>query len=285
MAKKDIYKIDNYFITWGYILFFVSSISMALDPFLWNEVSIRSVASNGAYNYTFESKDGRSLAQIEQEKGPGFTVEERSFPYIRTFLAINGMLLLIVGYTYRGREKKIIAMWNAIERTGEARVGDLSLNLGLPREFILKHLKDINVQTQGAYSYDSRTDKIVNNRLLTEFLVLVDCVSCGNKINQKVSLDLSNPPRCNYCGTGVPADHLNKLKHEVLLSIQATPAPATSEFSVGIFILLLVLFWPAAVIYVIKKKVMGPGGVVANATAESGQQFADALNALKQNRS
>jgi hypothetical protein len=281
MAKKDIYKIDNYFITLGYIFFFLGSIGM-LDPFLWYEVSIRSTGPDGTNAYTYEDKNGRTLDQIEREKGPGFTAEERSFPYVRTFMLVNGILLLIVGYTYRKREKKIISLWNALEKTGEARVGELILSLGLPREFILKHIKDINAQNRGAFTYDSKSDKIINDRLLTEFLVLVDCVSCGNKINQKVTLDLSNPPRCTYCGTGVSADHLNKLKHEVVLSIQSTPTPVTSDFNVAIFIALLIFFWPGAVIYVIKKKVMGPGGLAAQAA--SSQQIAQALNALKQNQ-
>jgi hypothetical protein len=282
MAKKDIYKIDNYFITLGYIFFFLGSLTMALDPFLWNEISTATTTGNTT-NYDFENKNGRTLEQIQQEKGAGVVVEERSFPYVRTIMAVNGLLLLIVGYSYRNRENKIISIWNAVEKSGEARVGDLTLSLGLTRDFILKHIKDINAQNQGAFTYDSRSDKLINNRLLSEFLVMVDCVSCGTKINQKVSLDLSNPPRCSYCGTGVPADHLNKLKQDVIVSIQSTATPVTNDFNVAIFIALLIFFWPGAVFYVIKKKVMGPGGLAAQAA--SSQQLAQALNALKQNRS
>jgi hypothetical protein len=268
MAKKDIYKIDNYFITLGYIFFFLGSISMALDPFLWNEISTATTNGNTT-NYDFENKNGRTLEQIQQEKGAGVVVEERSFPYVRTIMAVNGLLLLIVGYTYRRRENKIISIWNAVEKSGEARVGDLTLSLGLTRDFILKHIKDINAQNQGAFTYDSRSDKLINNRLLSEFLVMVDCVSCGTKINQKVSLDLSNPPRCSYCGTGVPTDQLNKLKQEVVLSIQSTPASVSSDFNVAIFIALLIFFWPGAVFYVIKKKVMVSGGIASKENISS----------------
>lgn len=255
MAKKDIYKIDNYFIAWGYVLLLVGGLGMLVDPFLWNEISVRSGTPDHA-EYTFESKNGRTLAEIQKEKGSQYVIEERSFPWVRSFMTVNGVLLLIIGYNFRSREKKIISIWNALENAGEARVADLSINLGLPREFILKHLKDINTQTSGAFTYDSRSDKIVNSRLLTEFLVMVDCVSCGTKINQKVSLDLSNPPRCSYCGTGVPADHLNKLKQEVILSLKSAPVQTGGDFNVAIFIALLVFFWPGAIIYVIKKKVM-----------------------------
>jgi len=118
----------------------------------------------------------------------------------------------------------------------------------------VKHLKDINAQQQAAYTYDSRSDKIINNRLLTEFLVAVDCTSCGHKINQKVSLDLSNPPRCQYCGTGVSVDFLNKMKQDVVMAMQTPVAEQGGDFSVGVFIALLVFFWPAAIVYLIVKK-------------------------------
>jgi hypothetical protein len=255
MAQKDIYKIDNYFITIGWILVVVGALFMALDFSLWNEVTISETKGNGTHYY-FEAKNGRTLDQIKQEKGEGFEVEERSFPIVRVVIAVNGIILLLIGYTYRSREKKIISVWRALEQMGEAKVVDLSMMLGLPREFIIKHLKDINAQHQTIFSYDMRSDKIINSKLMSEFLVLVDCISCGNKINQKVSLDLSNPPRCQYCGTGVPADDLNKLKQEVLLTMQQVipVPPGKGEFSTPLFIVLLIVFWPAAVAYVIVKK-------------------------------
>jgi len=253
MARKDIYKIDNYFITIGYVLLIVGGLSMALDPFLWNEVSIREGTQQQA-SYKFENKNGRTLEQIRKEKGDRYWVEERSFPLIRTIMAANGLILLLIGSAYRSREKKIISVWRALEQTGEARVPELSISLGLSREFIIKHLKEINAQQQAAYTYDSRNDKIVNNRLLTEFLVQVDCVNCGGKISQKISLDLSNPPRCQYCGTGVSVDHLNKLKQEVLLAVQVPAEGQQSEFSIGVFVALLLFFWPGAIVYYVVKK-------------------------------
>jgi DNA-directed RNA polymerase subunit RPC12/RpoP len=255
MAQKDIYKIDNYFISIGWIMLVIGGLSMAVDPFLWNEISItESKGETGSSTY-FESKNGRTLEEIQLEKGEGFIVEERSLPIVRLALAANGLILLIIGYTYRSREKKIISVWNAIEHMGEARVADLSVMHGLPREFIIKHIKDINAQHHAVYSYDARHDKIVNSKLLTEFVVLVDCENCGNKINEKVSLSLTNPPRCQYCGTGVSVDELNKLKQEVMRSMQFIPvSTGKSEFNVGVFILLLIIFWPGAIAYVIIKK-------------------------------
>ena len=137
-------------------------------------------------------------------------------------------------------------------------MASLTVALGLPREFFLKHLKDINAQQQSAYAYESRSDKIINSRLQSEFLVFADCTHCGHKINHKVSLDLSNPPRCQYCGNGVPAEHMNQLKREVLDSLRQTPAAApaaaTGQINWVLLVVLLLLFWPAAIVYVINKR-------------------------------
>ncbi len=171
-------------------------------------------------------------------------------------MTINGLVLLLIGYGYRSREKKIIPIGHALEHTGEAAVSGLAVSLGLSREFILRHLKDINAQQHSAYTYDSRSDKIINSRLASEYLVFVDCANCRRKINQKVSLDLSSPPQCKYCGTNFSADHLNKLKQEALASLRpAAAAPAQAEgINIVLLVVLLILFWPAAVFYVIKKK-------------------------------
>lgn len=262
MARKDIYRIDNYFITIGWAFLILGVALMALDPFLWNDVAIREKQpQSNRSSYTFEDRNGRTLDQIRAEKGEGYVVSERSFPLGRTLLVINGVALLIIGYAYRAREKKIISIWDALEYTGEAGVEGLAVSLGLSREFILRHLKDINAQQQSAYTYDIRSDKILNNKYLSEFLVMEDCAKCGHKINQKVSLDLSDPPRCPYCGTGVSADHLNDLKREVLTGLQKAPAviPVAATITAGafnmpLFVVLLVFFWPAAVFYLIKKK-------------------------------
>jgi len=181
MAKKDIYKIDNYFIRIGFTMLVIGGLGF-LDPSLYYDVTV-STNSGSQTNYTYEDKNGRTLDEIQREKGDQYVVTEWSFPWVRTILVSNGFILVVIGYYFRSREKKIITVWNALDHAGEARVADLSINLGLPREFILKHLRDINAQTSGAFTYDSRSDKIINSRLLTEFLVMVDCVSCGIKCN------------------------------------------------------------------------------------------------------
>ena len=248
MAQKDIYKIDNYFITIGTILLIIGLISILVDPRTYNEVSIRK-----GDNYTFDDKNGRTLDQIREETGAD-EVTESGFPLVRSVLVVNGVILLVIGMFYRRQENKIIMVWNALDRTGEAKVSDLAASLGLDRAFITGHLKDINAQQTSYYVWDQGSDRIVDGKLMTEFLVVVDCKNCGGKVDEKVSFDLLSPPKCKYCGSPVSsAEDMNKLKKDILMTREVVAA-GTSEFNVVIFIVLMIFFWPAAIGYYLVKK-------------------------------
>ncbi len=244
MPNKDIYKIDNYFITIGTI-FLIIGLTIFLYPSTYNEVSIR----NG-------DKYWRTLDQIKTEKGAD-EVTETTFPLIRSIIFGNGIILLIIGIFYRRRENKIIAVWNALDRTGEAKVNDLAASLGLERTFITSHLKDINAQQTSYYVWDQASDRIVDGKLMTEFLLVVECNNCGSKVNEKVAIDLVNPPKCRYCGSPVSSsESLNKLKQDILTTHAAVANQASDkkEFNVGLFTVLMTLFWPGAIVYLIMKK-------------------------------
>jgi hypothetical protein len=244
MAKKNIYKVDNYCFAIG-VLLLILGLSIFVDPRTYNEVTIRQGTS-----YTFENKNGRTVDQIRTIAGADEVIESR-FPLIRSIIGVNGLIILSIGITYRRRENKIIAVWNALDRTGEAKVNDLAVSLGLDRAFITGHLKDINAQRGAYYVWDQGSDKIVDGKLMTDFLLVTECKSCGSKIDEKISFDQLSPPKCKYCGNpvSVPAD-LNKLKQDILLTRDVATGDE-KKFNVGIFVALLIFFWPGAIVYLV----------------------------------
>lgn len=246
---KDIYKIDNYFISIGVLLIIVAAISIFADPRSYYELTI----TNGS-TLKWEDREGRTDEQIIQEHGADTVITPSGFPKIRTIIGINGFVILAIGLFYRSREKKIISIWDALDRSGESKVQELAVSLGLSRDFILRHLKEINAQRNVYFVYQSDQDKIVDGKLMAEYVVVANCPGCGNNLNQKVSLHFSQLPTCRYCGTTISVDDLNKLKHEVMSSRNIVVEPPKSDFSVGVFVLLLIFFWPGAVAYVIIKK-------------------------------
>lgn len=249
MAQKDIYKIDNYFITIGIVLLVVSAISIFADPRSYSELTI----SNGS-SFKFEDREGRTDVQIKEQNGSNTEIAANAFPKIRSLIGLNGLIILGIGLFYRSREKKIISIWDALDRSGESKVRDLSVSLGLSSNFILKHLKEINAQRNVYFVYDSEHDKIVDGKLMAEYAIVATCSGCGNNINQRVSLHFSKLPTCKYCGTTISIDELNKLKQQVLTTREIQQEVPAGNFSVGVFVLLLIFFWPGAIAYVIIKK-------------------------------
>jgi ribosomal protein S27E len=248
MAKKDIFKIDNYFIRIGAIFLIVGIMSFAFDPRNYNDLTI-----NEGTQYYFEDFNGRTLAEVQEEKGPETEIVVNSFPVIRPLVALSGFVLLVIGNSVRRKENKIISIWDALERTTKSKPNDLVVSLGLSKEFILQNLKHINAQQNTYYVYLSDKDIIVDGRLLTEHTLTVSCKGCGNSVSQKVMLASISTPSCQYCGTAIDVGELSKMRTEILREDEVA-TPVKSGFSVPIFIALLVVFWPGALIYLAIKK-------------------------------
>lgn len=259
MQNKNIFKVDTYFIIIGIVFLSLGSLIMVLDPRMYHDVVIIKQGDNqNSFNVSFDDLRGRSIEQIKQETG-ATSVTLNSFPWVRAIMAFNGLILLIIGIYYRRLENKIISLWNAIERTGEARVEDLMMSLGLERSFILNSLIKINAKHSALYIYDSISDRIVDGRLKVEYPVTLICENCGAKAEEKISLSILSSPKCKYCGSVLNSpEHFDEIKKNILGKAeqqqQQQNTAAKGGFNVGIFILLLFLFWPGALYYLVKNK-------------------------------
>ena len=79
-----------------------------------------------------------------------------------------------------------------------------------------------------------------------------ECQNCGAEISK-------TDKRCPYCGTAnpnysVPAAVVSSFGPSSTSS-GTTTVPTQSSFSVPLFIVLLIFFWPAAIVYAIVKAV------------------------------
>jgi len=263
--KKDVFKIDNYFITIGILFLVVGLATTFLDPRVYFDLNVEK--SSGSYTST--NYDGRTLAEIQQEYGPEAIITPVEKPFIRPIIAISGLLLLIVGIYYRKKENKIHSIWDALEKNKEARLRDLEVSLGLSRPFILDNLKHINAQLGAYYVYLSAKDKIVDGRLMEEHTLIAKCTGCGNSVKKKVSLANLEKPSCDYCGAPVPVAELSKLKNEVVNQFQWDNSSKKNDFNLAIFIPLLIFFWPAAIGYLVYKK-----NIASKANLEKMAKFA-----------
>jgi len=262
VAKKDIFKIDNYLIKFGVFFLVVGSLSVLLDPRTYNDLLV----TKDDTHYSFENYNGRTLEEVQQELGREANVSVIDAPIIRPAIAISGLLLLIIGIGFRKKENKIISIWDALEKTTEIKLRDLEVSLGLSRAFMLENLKHINAQQGAYYVYISAKDIIVDGKLIEEHVVSLSCSGCGNIINKKASLAHLDELVCSYCGAAIPVGELSKLRSEILKENEKGQAAraSNSEFNVTLFIILLITFWPGAIIYYITKKAKTSNQMVAS---------------------
>jgi len=161
--------------------------------------------------------------------------------------------MLGVGYHVRRRENQALAVWNILERASEVSAAELAHSAGITHERLRSVIALINAQPGAYYVWDPGSDRVFDGRLSERVAQLDTCSSCGARINQTVALHLGDLPKCSYCGAAARDEDLQRLRREALAEIRDDAAPAKGEFSIVIFVLLFIFFWPAALVYALWK--------------------------------
>ena len=78
------------------------------------------------------------------------------------------------------------------------------------------------------------------------------CAGCGAPVNERVSLMAESIPGCTHCGAPVLNQDINALRMAALREIRGRPG-AGHGFSIVLFLILLLVFWPAALGYAVWK--------------------------------
>jgi len=168
------------------------------------------------------------------------------------------VFLIIMGKRIRKEEEKVLAVWNILVDNPEVFIGDIESSTHLNKTEIIDILKTINMRRIGYYVYDHDSDSIINGRLRRQNIVIKSCPGCGQMINQSIPMNLSCIPKCPYCNNPIDIDYLNNEKNKIIDEIinESRESEYTVEkrkFSIFVVILLLIFFWPGAIIYIIVK--------------------------------
>lgn len=158
-------------------------------------------------------------------------------------------LMLVVGYRVRRDERRIVSVWQILEHSTEARIGELIQATGFDRPFLLRAVRIINQQPNAYYVWDEASDTIIDGRMRSRVVIIERCESCGAGVNAELSMDLADVPACAHCGGPVTSRDLNRLKQENLSALRAESLRPSQKFTLWIFIVLLLIFWPAALAY------------------------------------
>ena len=215
MAKKDIHKIDNWLIRMGWL-------------------AVAGLLFTNSCTSSFEVDGVTALFG-----SPMFAM-----------VAAGAVVLLVVGYAIRARENRVLAVWNILDHATEVSVVDLSTSTGFSPDFLGSAVRTINRQPGCFYVWDDAAGVIVDGRMRSRIVLVDSCQSCGANVNMQVSLDMLVAPACEHCGGPVALGDLNRLKLDRVDAIRAQAQTETS-FSVLLFVCLLIVAWPAAVVYAV----------------------------------
>ncbi|HOD15568.1 MAG TPA: hypothetical protein PLA65_11650 [Spirochaetota bacterium] len=188
-------------------------------------------------------------------------VNSKSMYLGAAMFGVPAVLFLAIGYAVRRREKTAATIWRKLETASEVAARDLMAGSGLSRGRVERALLTINSRGRGFYVWDRDTDLIVDVRLRQGMMLVENCDRCGARIGGKFPVTLEQVPVCPYCGNPLNMDRWNDLKRKVIGDIKdrtmiddrTAAADETSgrkfSFSKPLFVVLLLLFWPAALIY------------------------------------
>ena len=160
--------------------------------------------------------------------------------------------MLPLGYFIRAKESRVIILWDILDTVTDVSLVELERSTGFKRHSVLEMLAVINAQPGAYYVHDLETDQIIDGRLRTEVIHVDTCANCGAPINERVSLALATSPACAHCGGPILDKRFNELKLSTLAKIRSR-RPSRHRFSLVIFVILLIVFWPAGVAYAIWK--------------------------------
>lgn len=204
-----------------------------------------------------------AVAAGEMDAYPGGPNPNPAFIYLRKHaggvgLALSAPIALLwAGLKLRRREKRIFAIWKLLRRNAELDVAVLLANSDFERDDLERAVRFLNNKGLGHYVWDRGSDAIQDARLLDMQLHVDTCDACGASISLKVPVGNREIPDCPFCGDPVSVDHFEARRHDAMDKLRAEHRPPAEPrelrseipFSVPIFVLLLMFFWPAAVAY------------------------------------
>jgi hypothetical protein len=170
--------------------------------------------------------------------------------------------LIGAGFTMRRREKRIFAIWQLLKRSGEIPVRALLADSDFERRDLERAVRFLNTRGLGHYVWDRESDVVRDARLDCSTLYFEECDSCGAEISLEIPVTTHHVPRCPFCHDPVCVEGLEERRRKALEAVRLSERPERievrvveklptpgSDFSLPLFLLLLVGFWPAALGY------------------------------------
>ena|GEM_PF-787015 len=155
-----------------------------------------------------------SLDEVKKEHpGKQVTELEKKFPLKSTVFLLICVSLIVYSRLVKRKEKKIIKLWDLLEKNKSLPLQTLREKFGYDKEFVLDALHYINQTPNASFTYHADSDLIYDDTDTVEWQLAVKCSNCGGYVNEKVFIRLHNESfSCPYCASSLTDDKFEEHK-------------------------------------------------------------------------
>lgn len=178
-------------------------------------------------------------------------------------IVIIGISLLVAGIWARRQEKKCVGLWRLMQTHPDVQLSLYLQQSGNTLSDVQKAARTINDAGAGLLVVDTVNDRLYDNRLSGRESITFQCQNCGANSTASFGLLEGTRVACQYCEAPAPDELLpnSDEKQENLVKSNAermglmfhSGKNQHGDINIPILIILVLVFWPAAVVYVINK--------------------------------
>jgi hypothetical protein len=167
------------------------------------------------------------------------------------FAVLAPIGLLACGLHLRRRERRAQGLLRLLDRHPELTAADLLRSSDFSAATLECAVRDLNSSGVRHVVWDRERGILQDGRLRLARLHVETCRSCGVKISLDVALHEAASAKCPSCGASLDTREIDEEKRAVMAELreEAKPKHRPGTFSLPLFLVLLVLCWPLAVVY------------------------------------
>jgi len=177
-------------------------------------------------------------------------------------VALAPVAMLWIGYAIRRREQRILDVGRVMGRHHTVPIRDLCEMSGFSRAQLREAVAVLNRKLAAGLSWQDEHGLVTRFEMqpLGSLSHAQRCESCGASVTVDVDASTSAEDlRCTYCNGALDGQHISTLQMQLrqpqIQTFAAVPSapPQTppKRFSMLVFVLLALFFWPGAVIYAV----------------------------------
>ncbi|MAG29806.1 MAG: hypothetical protein CL908_02795 [Deltaproteobacteria bacterium] len=161
----------------------------------------------------------------------------------------------MAGFRLRRRENRAWALHQLVDDHVELPTSDLLRNSDFTAETLSRAIRDLNNSGAAFLVWDRKMGVVQDGRLRSMRVQVEDCSACGAKVSLNLRIGEIASARCPYCHDPLGTERLMEEKARLIDELDTNPEVMSarcdrpSNFSIPIFVILMLFFWPLGIGY------------------------------------